>query len=129
MNLKKIQYIIPITAVGMMLFSACEKDYLTQKKVEISSTVSFSKDIVPILAEDCAKSSCHVTGAQSPDLTSSRAYDELNGLGYVDTTNASASLLYVRINATSNPMPPDQPLTPEEKGFILAWIKQGAQNN
>ena len=129
MNLKKLQYLIPLTAAGIMLFSACEKDYLTQKKVEISSAVSFSHDIVPILVEDCAKSSCHVTGAQSPDLSASRAYDELNGLGYVDTTNAAASLLYVRITATTNPMPPDQPLTPEEKGFILAWIRQGAQNN
>jgi hypothetical protein len=129
MIVKNLKYIIPATAFCLMLFSACEKDYLTQKKVDVSVPVSFSKNIVPILSEDCARSTCHVTGAQSPDLTAAKAYDELNGLGYIDTTNAAASLLYVRITASTSPMPPDGNLTAEEIGYILAWIKQGAQNN
>jgi hypothetical protein len=109
--------------------TSCEKDYLTKKKVEITTPVSFATDIVPILTEDCSIAGCHVAGGPPPNLTAAKAYDELTGLGYVDTSNAEQSLLYKRIVATVNPMPPSAPLTAEEIGYILAWIKQGAQNN
>jgi hypothetical protein len=110
-------------------FSACEKAYLTPKVVEITTPVSFSADIVPILTADCATANCHVGGGPPPDLTSAMAYDELTGLGYVDTSNAENSILYKLIISTSNPMPPNGNFSPEKIGYILAWIKQGAQNN
>jgi hypothetical protein len=120
-----------VTALFMIvLFQAgCEKDYLTPKKVEIDFPVSFSQDIVPILTEDCAIPTCHVSGGTPPNLSADKAYDELTGLGYVDTTNAEQSILYVRITSTVKPMPPTERLTAEEIGYILAWIKQGALTN
>lgn len=108
---------------------ACEKDYLTPKKVEITSPVSFSNDVIPILIEDCSIPTCHNNGGAPPNLTTEKAYDELLGLGYVDTANAEQSLIYTRITASVNPMPPNGRLNAEEIGYILAWIKQGAQNN
>ena len=108
---------------------ACEKDYLTPKKVEITTPVSFSSDILPILTEDCSIPTCHNDGGAPPNLTAAKAYDEITGLGYVDTANAEQSLIYVRITASINPMPPTSRLNAEEIGYILAWIKQGAQNN
>jgi hypothetical protein len=120
---------LPATLFAALLFSSCEKAYLTPKKVEITTPVSFTNDIVPILSEDCATANCHVGGGPPPNLSAEKAYDNLTGLGYVDTSNAEGSLLYKRIIATVNPMPPNGKLTPEEKGYILAWIKQGAQNN
>jgi hypothetical protein len=127
-NMKRNYDLLIILACGFLI-SSCEKDYLTPKKVEVTTEVSFSKDIQPIFTEDCAKSGCHITGVQAPNLLEGRAYDELMGLGYVDTTNAEASILYVRITATSRPMPPAGRLSPEEIGYILAWIEQGAKNN
>lgn len=129
MNMKKINSLFPFIIILALLFSACEKDYLILKKIEITAPVSFSTDIAPILTKDCATSGCHVTGAIAPDLTASKAYDDLIGLGYVDTTNAEGSVLYIRIIGTTRPMPPAARLTPDEIGYILAWIKQGAQNN
>jgi len=129
MTMKKFSYYIPAILFLVVMLGSCEKDYLTPKKVEINTPVSFSKDVVPILTEDCAKAGCHVSGAHTPDLSASSAYDQLTGLGYVDTTNAEASILYKMITATTNPMPPNGKLTPDEIGYILAWIKQGAQNN
>ncbi len=126
--MKKYKF-ISLLLISLLIMNACEKDYLTPKKVDINFPVSFVENVVPILTEDCATPTCHVSGAQSPNLSASKAYDELTGLGYVDTTNAEESLLYKRIIATIKPMPPATKLSAEEIGYILAWIKQGAQNN
>lgn len=126
--MKKYKF-ISLLLISLLIMNACEKDYLTPKKVDINFPVSFAENVVPILTEDCATPTCHVSGAQSPNLSASNAYDELTGLGYVDTTNAEESLLYKRIIATIKPMPPATKLSAEEIGYILAWIKQGAQNN
>lgn len=126
--MKKYKF-ISLLLISLLIMNACEKDYLTPKKVDINFPVSFVENVVPILTEDCATPTCHVSGAQSPNLSASKAYAELTGLGYVDTTNAEESLLFKRIIATIKPMPPATKLSAEEIGYILAWIKQGAQNN
>lgn len=126
--MKKYRF-LPLILVGLLVMNSCEKDYLTKKKVEITTPVSFATDIVPIMTEDCSIAGCHVNGGPPPNLTAAKAYDELTGLGYVDTSNAEQSLLYKRITATVAPMPPAAPMSAEEIGYILAWIKQGAQNN
>jgi hypothetical protein len=124
----KIKFISTLLIAALIL-NACETDYLTPKVVEITTPVSFSNDIIPIFTTECAIPTCHVNGGAPPNLTADKAYDELMGLGYVDTSNAEQSLLYVRITATVNPMPPSGKLSAEETGYILAWIEQGAQNN
>lgn len=130
---KKIKFtnifLLLLIATVIPFFTSCEKDYYVVNEIDLNTPVSFSNDVVPILTEDCAKSGCHVAGLQLPDLSADAAYDQLLGLGYVDTTNAEASILYVRIISSSNPMPPDGRLNSNEINYILAWIKQGAQNN
>ena len=116
----------------LAFLNACEKDYYSPKTVEVTGPVSFATDIIPILTEDCAIASCHVSGAESPNLAAASAFDELTGLGYVDASNPANSRVYKLITGASNPvMPPagNPLLSPEEIGYILAWIEQGAQNN
>ncbi len=113
----------------MMVLYACEKDYQSSGNVDINTLVSYSKDINPIFTEDCATPNCHITGGQVPNLIAAESYNELLNLGYVDTLNPEASILYQRLISTTKPMPPSGKLNPEEIGYVLAWIKQGAQNN
>lgn len=118
----------------ILLFTACEEDtFLNEPAIDLSKPVSYATQIQPIWTEDCATSGCHVTGKQTPDLSPGSSYDQLTQLGYVvtdtTTTKAEESLLYKRIIATSKPMPPDGKLSDTEISLILAWIKQGAQNN
>ncbi|MBL7923890.1 MAG: hypothetical protein JNL88_06805 [Bacteroidia bacterium] len=127
--MRKLSLLLPAVFCMLLLWSACEKAYLSPKRVEITEPVSFADDIIPILVADCATPTCHVGGGPPPDLTPSKAYDELTALGYVDTSNAEGSILYKLIISTTSPMPPNGSLSPEEIGYILAWIKQGAQNN
>jgi len=84
---------------------------------------------VPIFTTECAIPTCHVNGGPPPNLIADKAYDELMGLGYVDTTNAESSILYVRMVSTTNPMPPAGVLPAEQIAYVLAWIEQGALNN
>ena len=112
-----------------MIIIGCEKDYLVPKKVEIDFPVSFSKDVTPIFTQSCAIASCHTNGGIPPILTADKAYDQLMGLGYVDTTNVEGSILYVRLTSTTKPMPPSGQLPAEQIAYIHAWIDQGALNN
>lgn len=121
--------LLTIVLISLLFLIGCEKDYYSTTPVVITGPVSFSEDIIPIFTNDCATPTCHVSGGYAPDLSPANAYNELTGLGYVDTANAEESLLYKRIISPVNPMPPSAPLTAEETGYILAWIEQGAQNN
>jgi hypothetical protein len=120
-----------VTVLIIFLLSqiGCEKDYLVPKVVEVNFPVSFSHDVLPIFSDDCAIPTCHISGGVPPNLTTDKAYDELMGLGYVDTTNVDQSILYVRLTSTTKPMPPTGKLPAEEIAYIHAWIQQGALNN
>ncbi len=122
------------TLLFFMLFlvglTACEKDYFKAAPADLNQPVSFSKDIAPIFTGNCAIASCHVSKGQIPFLTASTAIEQLLGMADVDTTIApEKSVLYMRITATSKPMPPSGKLSSDKINKILAWIKQGAKNN
>jgi hypothetical protein len=108
------------------------KNYAPKAVEVITGPVSFSANIIPILSEDCAVPTCHVSGAESPNLTATSAYNELTGLGLVEPANPANSRVYKLITGASNPiMPPagNPQLSSKEIGYILAWIEQGALNN
>ncbi|MBK5285556.1 MAG: hypothetical protein JJE25_09135 [Bacteroidia bacterium] len=130
--MKKFNFYFTFFLVSMLILGSCEKDYLAPvKKVEITGPVSFATDIIPIITSNCANAAtCHVQGGHSPNLNTSNAFDGL--ATFVDPSNPMDSRLYKQITWASSPvMPPTAPakLTPEQIGYILAWIEQGAQNN
>lgn len=130
--MKKFNFYLPLILVGLLMLGACEKDYLPPKKVDITVPVSFSADIIPILTSNCATdANCHVPNSPNPpDLTAANAYSGLEQ--FIDRDNPAESRVYKQITWTSAPeMPPTgKPrLTPEQIGYIYAWIEQGAQNN
>ena len=122
--------ILSFLSLGLiLLFAACEKDYFAPPPIlDLATPVSFSTDILPMFQANCYGSGCHDKGV-APNLTAASAYDELTMLGYVDTTNAEGSKLYMRMIAAINPMPPKGKLSGENTNKVLAWIKQGAKNN
>jgi len=110
--------------------ASCRKDYYGQKPIP-AGPVSFNGIILPILTQNCAKSGCHVAGGQSPDLTSSNAYDNLTGSGVIDTLQPATCTLYQHLTGAGGLklMPPDGKLNSFDLALILTWIKQGAQND
>jgi hypothetical protein len=95
----------------------------------ITTTVSFSNDIEPVLTSSCAKSGCH-NGSVSPDLTAANAYNSLT-LGFVNTSDPSNSLVYLWLTGKeAATMPLGSSNNPNNiNALMLAWITQGAKNN
>lgn len=97
--------------------------------IEITRDVTFATDVAPIFEKNCSLSGCHVTGAISPDLSPSNAYNSLANGGYLDIANPANSKVYGFVSGKLTPAMPVSGADPEIASMILAWIQQGAQNN
>ena len=110
--------------------TSCEK-YKYSPTANLPSTVSFSKNIVPILDQNCF--TCHgASGSKAmtpPVLEGINAYKNL--IEAADTINPDTSDLYLMVSGKArNPMPPDpNKLSDYDIQVILKWMKQGARNN
>jgi len=60
----------------------------------ITTTVSFSKEIQPILTKSCALSGCH-NGAIAPNLSATASYDALESGNLVNTGIPANSVVYL----------------------------------
>ena len=86
-----------------------------------SPSVSFNKDVQPIIVSNCALSGCH-DGNSEFGLNS---FDEISKK--TSPGNAHQSKIYTSIIDRS--MPPSQPLSNQQAKLIYTWIMQGSKNN
>jgi hypothetical protein len=86
---------------------------------------SYSKDIAPLLNTNCAKSGCHVAGAQAPDLETAVSYNSLVNGGFVNTTFPKQSELYQQLNGNMQEHLPNA----ADRQKVYDWIRTGALNN
>lgn len=90
--------------------------------------VSFSGDLVPLFAKNCATSGCHdVVPGHKPSLVAENAYTAIVSGGYINTAVPSSSTLYFEVK--SGGMPPSGGLKASDTQKILDWIRNGAPNN
>jgi hypothetical protein len=127
-NYKKIGFLAAFT---MLLFVGCYKDktVIFDTGSEITRTVSFTQDIVPMFNKSCNTSGCHTAGGIKPDLTVVNAYTALTNGGYFNTTAAESSLLYQWMTGKKGTPMPTSGVNKDYNALVLAWIKQGAKNN
>ncbi len=125
-NKKTMRFLAGFT---ILLFVGCYKDrtVIFDTGEEITREVKFSADIIPILNSSCNISSCHSAGAIAPDLSSANAFTSLTG--YVNIGNPLSSELYLWMTGKKGTPMPVSGINKEYNALILAWIKQGAQNN
>jgi len=114
---------IALISLAILIIGGCQ--YLHIVPEPIPTDVSFSADIIPIFTANCI--GCHTSGGQAPDLTSANAYNSIISMNLVDTSNPTASILYVKVNTGA--MPPGGKLPQSQIDLILKWIQQGAKNN
>lgn len=117
----------------IIIFQGCYKvtTYSDTTGEEVTGSVSFSTNVVPILNSSCNASGCHNTGGIKPDLSQNNAYNSLVNGGYVNVGSPEQSEVYLWITGKkATPMPPNGPVNPFNLNQIIkAWIKQGANNN
>jgi len=129
--------IVTFVALGVMiiaLITSCEKNItliIKPQAVEVTDTVSFSKDLIPIFSVNCAISGCHATGGRAPDLMADKAYSSLMNGNYINVADPESSTLYERLTGKLSPaMPMGKAGNPSNvNALVLAWIKQGAKKN
>jgi hypothetical protein len=88
-------------------------------------TVCFDPDVLVVFKTNCSVNNCHIGNGETillNDYTSIRQ-SVVPGKPY-------SSPIYKTIIATSgeNKMPPDKPLTLENRTLIRVWIEQGASD-
>lgn len=115
----------------LLLLIGCYKDktVLFDTGEEITRPVSFVSDIVPILNSSCNTSGCHSTGGISPDLSAVNAYTSLSNGGYINSNNPQTSELYLWMTGKKGTPMPTSGINKDYNALVIAWIKQGAQNN
>lgn len=132
MSIKKMIIIIGSIVGTIIGLQSCYKVATVPKSTveEINGDVSFAKDIQPLLIENCSTTGCHNSGGRSPDLSADKAYNVLVNGNYIDLGNPENSGLYLwLIGKKTTPMPPTATNPSNINNLVLAWIKQGAQNN
>ncbi len=116
----------------MVAITGCEKatTVVINPGSSITTTMSFSNNIIPILSKNCELSGCHASGGHTPDLTSANAYNSLTTGGFVKANDPDNSLLMLWLTGKEAAvMPlgsgPNQTINAD----IYAWINQGTKNN
>ena len=132
-NKKSTALVFGIAAMAMVAVTGCTKNATLVVKTapEITRTISFATDIVPIFGTSCSITGCHNSGGKAPDLTASKAFASLTNGNYINTATPASSELYLWLTGKrSTAMPAGATNDPSSiNELVLAWIKQGAQNN
>ncbi len=105
-------------------FYSCTHDPVFINEMD---TICFEKQILPVLQNSCGISGCHDAATAAEGFTAS-GYESI--IQIVSPGDVHASKLYQVITDiwSENMMPPDRPLTLEQRTAIHLWIAQGAQN-
>jgi hypothetical protein len=120
-----------LVIAAVYLLSGCYKDktVIFDTGENITRPVNFSSDIISIFNSSCNFSGCHGSGGKSPDLSTNSAFLSLTNGNYINTGNPQNSVLYLWMAGKKTTPMPVGGINKEYNALVLAWIKQGAQNN
>jgi hypothetical protein len=128
---KKIIIGLSVVCGSILVMVGCYKDktVILDTTAEITRKVTFSQDLIPMFDKSCNTSGCHSQGGQTPNLTASNAFSSLTIGNYINKATPENSILYQKmIGKRGTPMPPSGS-NKDYNALVLAWIKQGANNN
>jgi hypothetical protein len=109
-----------------LFMNSCKYDFILAKEVPvITGPVSFSTQVLPIFSSDNC-TDCH-NGSQSPNLTAASAYAQIVP-ALINTATPETSPIYSFPSPTSATHSWKKYST-GDAAIVLAWIKDGAQNN
>lgn len=122
---------IILVSAAVFLLTGCYKDktVIFDTGEEVTRTVTFSNDLISIFNSSCNGSGCHAAGNKAPDLTAANSYNALMAGNYINVDNPQNSELYLWMTGKKGTPMPVSGINKDFNALILAWIKQGAQNN
>ena len=117
----KLVYFGAVIAAAGLLLGSCQHEVLPKVN---ASDICFERDVLPIFVSNCAMSGCHDAGTAEDGFVLTN-YATITDRG-IKPGNAKDSKIWESIE--ENEMPPNHPLTSEQKAIIKAWINDGAKN-
>lgn len=112
-------FISAIVAVTFIIFFSCKHE----PDISGFPEICFTGEVLPVFINNCAMQGCHDGGGESEMQLNN--YSDISR--HVTPGKPDGSRLYQSITAKwSNRMPPDQPLSAENRTLIRVWIEQGA---
>lgn len=130
---KKLFVITLMLLACCIVFISCYKvtTLVVPTDEEVTRPVSLATDLIPLFASNCSKSGCHNSGGIKPDLSADNVFASLTNGNYINLSTPENSEIYLwmtgkravsmPVGAANNPSNINQ--------LVLAWIKQGGQNN
>jgi hypothetical protein len=117
----RLSLIILLFSTTVSWITSCTHD----AKITDIPSVCFESEVLPIFTNSCAISGCHDGGGRESHMALNNYADISRS---VVPGNPNASSLYKAIIATwgEGKMPPDRPLSLENRTIIRLWIEQGA---
>jgi hypothetical protein len=90
-------------------------------------TIYFKNSVLPVVLNGCARSGCHDHTTAKEELVLENYQEIVRLIVPFDPQNSE---LYIRLFGNSEGrMPPDVPLSMNDKSIIYWWIAQGGKNN
>ena len=86
--------------------------------------VCFEGEVLPIFKNSCALTACH-DGTGESDLVLNNYEGIMEGIKSGDP--ADSEIYEAITNSGDDRMPPDQPLSTDNRTLIMVWIEQGAE--
>jgi len=128
---KTIVGIILVSCTVLFLLPGCYKDktVIFDTGAEITRPVTFTNDIIPIFNKSCSLSGCHTAGGKSPDLSAANAWTSLKTGNYFNTADPANSVIMLWLTGKKTTQMPVGGMNKDINSLVLAWIKQGANNN
>ncbi len=114
--LKKITGLLLVSISLTACYKDTEEELYPNSFVKDNNIYTFAADVKPIIDTKCASAGCHISGAQSPDLSS--------------YAMVKANIVRVEARAvTLKTMPVSGALSVLEINKLKNWIDAGALNN
>lgn len=120
----KKQVVFLFFSIGLMLvFSSCRHD---ETDLSTAPEIPFSPDVQAIFSANCAITDCHNSVTAESGLILDNYQGIMEGVTPGDPLNSE---VYKAITSEwFEMMPPEKPLTEEQRIIIRLWIEQGAKN-
>lgn len=127
MYLKLLKFPVKgITFIFLMgfLFSSCSHD---PQFIDELDPVCFNTEVLPVLQTSCGTAQCHAYPGEETSFSTQNYNSVMQIVKAGDARNSEMYKVITRLYG-ENMMPPDQPLSKEQRNIIMVWIEQGAEN-
>lgn len=106
------------------IFNSCRHDPVGIENLE---QVCFETQVLPVFQASCAVSGCHGGGSTEGGFDATN-YNSIMKLVKPGDPRGSKVYQVISDPMSDELMPPDKPLSAEQRSLIMVWILQGAEN-